>query len=616
MDEKVEIIKASKSRIDRSNSTVIERLRVAAYCRVSTDSEEQLNSYNSQVKHYKNLIESKENWELVGIYADEAMSGTQTKHRKDFQRMINDAISGKIDLILTKSISRFSRNTLDILKYVRLLKDNHVAVQFEKENINTLDVQGEMLLTILGSLAQAESESISENIKLGFKAKMNRKELIGFSGCLGLDYDPEEKTITINEKEAEIVRYIFKRYVEGAGCYVIARELTQLGYKTKKGNTTWNEGSVRGIVKNEKYVGDVLMQKTFTVDPISKRRLTNFHQLDQYYWKNNHEAIISREVFDKAQEIMNKRSSKHSKTGRGQKYSRKYAFSSMIRCNFCNSNFSRRTWHANSKNEKIMWSCTTGIKKGRKNCPESKHISENDLEEAFVDAFNILCTQNKDITEEFLKNVESTLNTTSIRNDLKKIENEQRKIEGQIERLIDMRLEENLNIEIYEKKYAELSEKHEKIKEKKDELQVLLNEEDDLSNRIDKFRKLFENNQILESFDREIFESVIEKIIVGEIDEEGNINPYSVTFVFSTGLKINKDFSKDNKETEGESNMYPHSSYDTCGARDIDVTNKRLSLPKTLIYQGFQPYGCKTHWAKNIKISLCGNKSIKAVFDS
>ena len=205
--------------------------------------------------------------------------------------MINDAISGKIDLILTKSISRFSRNTLDILKYVRLLKDNHVAVQFEKENINTLDVQGEMLLTILGSLAQAESESISENIKLGFKAKMNRKELIGFSGCLGLDYDPEEKTITINEKEAEIVRYIFKRYVEGAGCYVIARELTQLGYKTKKGNTTWNEGSVRGIVKNEKYVGDVLMQKTFTVDPISKRRLTNFHQLDQYYWKNNHDSI-------------------------------------------------------------------------------------------------------------------------------------------------------------------------------------------------------------------------------------------------------------------------------------------------------------------------------------
>ena len=159
-----------------------------------------------------------------------------------------------------------------------------------------------------------------------------------------------------------------------------------------------------------------------------------------------------------------------------------------------------------------------------------------------MDAFNILCTQNKDITEEFLKNVESTLNTTSIRNDLKKIENEQRKIEGQIERLIDMRLEENLNIEIYEKKYAELSEKHEKIKEKKDELQVLLNEEDDLSNRIDKFRKLFENNQILESFDREIFESVIEKIIVGEIDEEGNINPYSVTFVFSTGLKINKIF--------------------------------------------------------------------------
>ena len=194
--------------------------------------------------------------------------------------------------------------------------------------------------------------------------------------------------------------------------------------------------------------------------------------------------------------------------------------------------------------------CTAGIKKEGK-LSESKHISENDLEEAFVDAFNILCTQNKDITEEFLKNVESTLNTTSIRNDLKKIENEQRKIEGQIERLIDMRLEENLNIEIYEKKYAELSEKHEKIKEKKDELQVLLNEEDDLSNRIDKFRKLFENNQILESFDREIFESVIEKIIVGKLMKK-EILTLILLLLFFHRIKDKQRFSKDNKETEGK----------------------------------------------------------------
>lgn len=206
--------------------------------------------------------------------------------------MINDALTGKIDLILTKSISRFARNTLDTLKYVRLLRERGVAIQFEKEGINTLNSQGEMLLAILSALAQAESESISQNVSLGLKMKMKRGELIGFSGCLGYDYDPVTKTLTINEEEAEIVRYIFKRYIEGAGCYVIAKELTRLGAKTKKGNTRWHESTIRGIIKNEKYVGDVMSGKTFTIDPISKKRLQNLGEKEKYYVKDNHHGII------------------------------------------------------------------------------------------------------------------------------------------------------------------------------------------------------------------------------------------------------------------------------------------------------------------------------------
>lgn len=179
MSKKVEIIEANKGRINRINSQSIERLRVAAYCRVSTDSDEQLESYQSQLKYYRDLIKSNENWEYVGVYADQGISGTQVKHRKDFQQMINDAMDGKVDLIITKSISRFARNTLDILKYVRLLKERGVGIQFEKENINTLDNQGEMLLTVLSSLAQAESESLSKNVAMGLKAKMKNGELVG-----------------------------------------------------------------------------------------------------------------------------------------------------------------------------------------------------------------------------------------------------------------------------------------------------------------------------------------------------------------------------------------------------------------------------------------------------
>lgn len=554
MSKKVEIIEANKGRINRINSQSIERLRVAAYCRVSTDSDEQLESYQSQLKYYRDLIKSNENWEYVGVYADQGISGTQVKHRKDFQQMINDAMDGKVDLIITKSISRFARNTLDILKYVRLLKERGVGIQFEKENINTLDNQGEMLLTVLSSLAQAESESLSKNVAMGLKAKMKNGELVGFHGCLGYDYDPETKTLSVNEKEAEIVRYIFGRYTEGVGCFTIAKELTRLGYKTKKGNSVWHESSVRRIVKNEKYMGDVILGKTFTVDPISKRRLENFGEKNMYRVENNHEPIISQEVFNKAQAILNKRSAKHGNKGREEKYSRKYAFSSMIQCGFCNTNFSRRTWHANSKHEKITWSCIKAIKQGKKNCPHSKSLSEKELEEAFVDAFNMLVSKNKEITDEFLKNVEDTLNNTSTAKELRKIKKEINKIENNINKLVDLYLEKILSKEDFENKYSELLNELEKVKVKEEELQTITSKEDNLKDRIDTFRKLFENNEILKEFDREIFESVIEKIIVGEIDEDGNNNPYSVTFIFKTGLVIEKN--------DKYSNLYSYPTHD------------------------------------------------------
>ena len=212
-------------------------------------------------------------------------------------------MNGDIDMVITKSISRFARNTLDTLKYVRMLKERNIAVYFEDEKINTLTMDGELLLVVLSSVAQQEVENISANVKKGLKMKMKRGELVGFQGCLGYDYHPEDKTITVNQEEAEIVRYIFNRYVEGAGGSVIGQELENLGYKTKYGSSTWAPSTVIGIIKNEKYKGDILLGKTFTVDPISKRRLENMGEEDKFYMKDHHEPIISEEVFEKAQEI-------------------------------------------------------------------------------------------------------------------------------------------------------------------------------------------------------------------------------------------------------------------------------------------------------------------------
>ena len=335
---KVEIIKANANLIDRKKSTQIDkRLRVAAYCRVSTDSEDQLNSYRSQVQYYTDLISKKSEWVKVDIYADEGITGTQVSKREDFCRLIEDCMNGKIDMIITKSISRFAINTVDTLNYVRKLKELNVAIFFEEENINTLSMDGELLLTVLSSVAQQEVHNISANVKKGLKMKMQRGELVGFQSCLGYDYDQNTKKISVNDVEKEIVKYIFKRYLEGAGARVIKRELESLGYKTKYGSTSWCETTVIGILKNEKYVGDLLQGKTFTVDPISKRRLDNYGEEDQFYLKEHHEAIISREDYEAVQKILKRRAGPRrlSDNGTREKFTRKYAFSCNIKCGFC-----------------------------------------------------------------------------------------------------------------------------------------------------------------------------------------------------------------------------------------------------------------------------------------
>lgn len=534
----VRVIKAEEVRVNRKRGVVAEQVRVAPYCRVSTDSEEQLLSYNSQVAHYKKMVETNPAWELVDIYADEGISGTQTIKRTAFQKMINDAVDGKIDLIITKSISRFARNTLDTLKYVRLLKEHSVAIFFEKENINTMTMNGEMLLVILSSIAQQESESISANVKMGLRMKMKRGEMIGFQGCLGYDYNPEDKSLSINEVEAETVRYIFRRYSEGAGTFLIAKELTLMKARTKRGNTRWCDSSVSKIIKNEKYKGDLLLGKTFTVDPISHRRLENMGEEEKYYVANHHEPIISEDLYEEVHLILRKRSSKHNGSGRGEKYSRKYAFSSKIECGFCGNTAIRRKWHSSTTHETYNWQCGCSINKGKISCPDSKGIRESLMEESFVDAFNRMNAANRDMIEEFLTTTEEALGIIANKKERDKLIKEIESTKARGEKLLDLRISDRISEEGYSEKYDELADRVRDLKQVKQELDLRIDEESSLERRIKAFRKIFNSETPLEEFDRLIFDGMVDKVILGDTDDDGNKRPYVVTFLLNTGLKM------------------------------------------------------------------------------
>lgn len=533
----IELIKANDP-FDGSAKRRVERLRVAAYCRVSTDDEDQIKSYNSMVRHYTDLIKNNKEYIFAGVYADRAITGTKVDRREEFQRLIQDCMEEKIDLIIAKSIPRFARNTLDTLKYVRMLKERNIAVYFEVEKINTLK-DGEFLMTILSSVAQQEVENTSAYVKKGLKMKMKRGELVGFQGCLGYDYDVNTKSISINEEGAKTVRYIFDRYVAGAGSTMIARELNEQGILTIKGNP-WVSSSVMGIINNEKYKGDILLGKTFTVDPISKRRLENLGEEDRYYIHNHHEGIVSKEIFDRAQDIRKRRGGgkKHNVApGKREKFSRQYAFSCMLECGFCGTSLSRRCWHSNSKYKKTIWQCVKSTKIGKRFCPDSKGIPEQVIEEAFIESYRMLCKDNRDVLEEFLRRVEKTLGENSIQEQITALNKKISKIQAKRKKLLDNYLKGIVLQDIYEETDIGLKRDFTNEKAKLEYLQQQLDDETSLQRRVSDFKKALSENEVLEEFDRGIFESIIEKVIVGGLNEDGTKDPYKITFIYKTGFK-------------------------------------------------------------------------------
>lgn len=365
----------------------VQKTRVAAYCRVSTEYEEQESSYEAQVSHYTNYIKSNREWEMVKVYADEGISGTNTKKRDEFNQMIMDCKAGKIDMILTKSISRFSRNTVDCLKYTRELKALNIAVFFEKENINTLDAKGEVLMTIMAALAQQESESLSANVRMGiqFRNQQGRVQ-VNHNRFLGYTKDENGKLIIVPE-EADIVRRIYIEYLEGASFRKIKCGLEADGILNGAHNAKWHESNIKTILTNEKYIGDALLQKTYTVNTLEKKRIINNGIVPQYYVEGSHEAIIDKDVFFRVQAEISRRAN-ILVDGKRRTYSSKYALSCIVFCGHCGNIYRRIRWN-NRGCKSTVWRCVSRVLKKRSgiNCP-ARTIHEETLQSAVVTAVN------------------------------------------------------------------------------------------------------------------------------------------------------------------------------------------------------------------------------------
>ncbi len=392
--------------------SIAKKRKVAGYARVSTDHDEQTSSYETQVSYYRKFIESHEDWELVDIYSDEGISGTETSRRNGFNRMISDALAGKIDLIITKSVSRFARNTVDSLTAIRKLKDKGVEVFFEKENIWTFDSKGELLLTIMSSLAQEESRSISENVTWGIRKGFSQgKYSLPFASFLGYDRGPDG-SIVVNREQAKLVKRIFGLYLSGMSTNKIAQKFTEEGIPTPTGKSVkWRSDTVMSILRNEKYKGDALLQKSYTKNFIGGVMAKNNGEVPQYYIEHDHEAIIDPVTFDEVQaEILRRNGTTATQTG-------DLFFSGRVRCAQCGSIFGPKIWHSNNKYRKVVWTCNDKYGKTHKRCTTG-HISEEAMKIVVTTALNKLLSNKDEILAAYDEVITIAFDTTLLEAEL------------------------------------------------------------------------------------------------------------------------------------------------------------------------------------------------------
>lgn len=514
MKKKVTTIPATKTKYSSKSKVQVTKRRVAGYARVSTDSDEQFTSYEAQVDYYTNYISNRADWVFVGIYTDEGISGTNRKHREGFNSMVKDALDGKIDLIITKSVSRFARNTVDSLTTVRELKDAGVEVYFEKENIWTFDSKGELLITIMSSLAQEESRSISENVTWGHRKRFSDgKVSIPFGNFLGYDKGPDGNLV-VNKEQAKLVKKIYKYFLEGNTPYRIAKMLTEEGIPTIQGKKKWSAGPVKNILTNEKYKGDALLQKSFTVNFLTKEKKINEGEIPQYYVEKNHEPIIDPKIWDFVQDLIENK----------PRYNND-VFSSKIACGECGGFFGPKTWHSNSKYKRTIWRCNNKYK-NKEPC-KTPHLYEEEIKKAFIDSVNKLVINKGHIIED-LKLLEETFDTSSLNKELQISVDKMNYTKENIEKLIEENSKSSQDQIEYAKKYEKLVNKFNAEKEKYEDLCAQIQDKESKKLKYDFFIEKLDTLNPLDEFDPILWNLMLDKMIV---NADGSFD-----FIYSKGI--------------------------------------------------------------------------------
>lgn len=521
---------------DNAIPTTRNKLKVAAYARVSTDEAEQLNSYKTQCEYYTSYIQGKPEWEFVGLYADEGITGTIAKRRREFQRLIKDSMDGKIDLILVKSVSRFARNTVDSLQTVRRLRDKGVRIFFEKENIDSLDAKCDMILSIYSSLAEEESRSISTNIRWAHQKKVERGEVVlNFNNIYGYQQD-EDKNVTIKVAEAEIVREIYHKYLIGYSIRKIIHELKENEIKSPLGSSKWSSSTIKGILESEKYIGDVILQKTYKRDFLTQRRVRNTGQAPQKYVENNHPAIVDRLTWNAVQAETERRNSLRSTeaTGKGR-YDMRYAFSGVIECGECGSTFRRHCHHKRDGTKERVWTCKEHLR-GNQHCGQLA-IKEETLEQVFVKTFNGLLTDRnnalKAVEESIAEAMFESGDGTGTADEIAAVDSNIERLQAQMIDLNKQRTRREIDTDEYNTESRKVMEALDALFAERDDLEEAQSTGALSVARRKMISDLLQSEQAQTEFDRDVFSKLIEVVRVYNRDD--------ITFIFKDGTEVKAD---------------------------------------------------------------------------
>lgn len=519
----VTIIPATKNIHTKQPTSERVKRRAAGYARVSTDSDEQFTSYEAQIDYYTQFITSHADWSFVEVYTDEGISGLNMKNREGFNRMITDALAGRIDLIVTKSVSRFARNTVDSLTTIRKLKDAGCEVYFEKENIWTFDGKGELLLTIMSSLAQEESRSISENVTWGQRKRFaDGKVSMPYKQFLGYEKGPDGLPKMVPE-QAKTVRYIYDLFMSGKTITAIAKQLTSEGIPTPSGREVWGGRTVESILMNEKYKGDARLQKRFTVDFLQKKMKVNEGEVPQYYVENSHEAIIDPILFERVQEELARRKAL------GRSYSGKSIFSSRLICGDCGHFLGSKVWNSTNKYRRVIWQCNNRFK-GECKCG-TPHLTEETIKEKFLEAYSQLLPDRERLIED-CRLMQTTLTDCSdIDREKQDLLQELEIVMELIQRCVDENSRVAQNQEEYLTRYNGLVARYERAQTRIKSLEKERTERMAKADAIGGFMfRLRELDQPLEHFDQRLWLEVIDCVTV---HRDGGL-----TFKFQNGTKV------------------------------------------------------------------------------